>query len=62
MLKYIEEYYKRCAELNRKNERTRITQSREELELVMNERNELVQWFRGQDKVIRHHFGRYISV
>ena len=62
MLDYIEEYYKRCAELNRKNERIRITQTREELELLMNQRNQLVQWFRDQDKIIRHHFSRYIKV
>jgi galactose mutarotase-like enzyme len=62
LLTYIEEYYKRCAELNRKNERIRITQTREELEMLMNQRNQLVQWFRGQDKIIRHHFSRYITV
>ena len=62
LLGYIEEYYKRCAELNRKNERIRITQTREELEILMNQRNQLVLWFRGQDRIIRHHFGRYIAV
>jgi len=62
LLNFIEEYYKRCAELNRKNERIRITQTREELDMIMNQRNQLVLWFRSQDKVIRHHFGRYITV
>ena len=62
MLGFIEEYYKRCAELNRKNERIRITQSREELEILMNQRIQLVQWFHSQDKMIRHHFSRYIKV
>lgn len=62
LLDYIEDYYRHCTELNRKNERIRITQSREDLEILMNERNRIVLWFRGQDKIIRQHFSRYIVV
>jgi hypothetical protein len=61
-LAYIEDYYRHCTELNRKNERIRVTQSREDLEILMRERNRIVLWFREQDKIIRQHFSRYIAV
>lgn len=62
LLNYIEDYYRRCNELNRKADRIRITQSRDDLEILLREKERAVEWFRGQDKIIRGHFSRYISL
>ena len=61
LLNYIDEYYKRCVDLNRKNERIRITQTKADLELLMSEQRRMVEWFREQDKILGHLFARYVG-
>jgi hypothetical protein len=60
LLAYIEEFYKKCVDLNRKVERIRITQTKEDIELLMEERKRMVEWFRQQDRVLRQMFARYV--
>jgi hypothetical protein len=60
LLAFIEEYYKKCVDLNKKVERIRITQTKQDLELLMNEQKRMVEWFRQQDPVLRQMFARHL--
>ena len=60
MLNFIDEYYKKCADLNRKGERLKTAESKDDIALMESDRKKMIDWFRQQTDGIKQRFEKYL--